>query len=180
MSRRLARASGSSSITRIRPTGRAVSIRPSTTGEVGLGLSHPCPDSPMILTNVEGKTLVLAGTRPGGLLILSLRREPTCRVPVPEIQWAFSIAVCLNYADFLEHVIPANQPHFDDWVVVTCRSDEPTFRVCERHGVRTVFCPYFAKNGSPFNKALAINLGLAHLKCSDWMIHIDADTVLPG
>ncbi len=91
-----------------------------------------------------------------------------------------AVTVCLNYADFLDQVLPANQSHFDDWVVVTCLSDVPTFRVCERHGVRTVFCPYFAKNGSPFNKALAINLGLAHLNCSDWMIHIDADTVLPG
>ncbi|MBV8126813.1 MAG: glycosyltransferase family 2 protein [Planctomycetaceae bacterium] len=91
-----------------------------------------------------------------------------------------AVTICRDYADFLEHVIPANQPHFDDWVVVTCHSDEPTFRVCERYGVRTVFCPYFAKNSSPFNKALAVNLGLAHLKCSDWMIHIDADTVLPG
>jgi hypothetical protein len=87
--------------------------------------------------------------------------------------------VCLNYADFLEHSIRANQSHFDDWVVVTSKEDLDTLSVCERYGVRTVFCPYFRKNASPFNKALAINLGLAHLKCSDWMIHIDADTVLP-
>ena len=39
MSRRLARASESSSMIRIRPAGRAVSIGPSTTGEVGSGLS---------------------------------------------------------------------------------------------------------------------------------------------
>ncbi len=91
-----------------------------------------------------------------------------------------AVTVCLDYADFLEHAIPANQPHFDDWVVVTCQEDDATLRVCERHGVRTVFCPYFQKHNAPFNKALAINLGLAHLRCSDWMIHIDADTILPG
>ncbi len=91
-----------------------------------------------------------------------------------------AVTVCLDYADFLDQAMPANLPHFDDWVVVTSRDDESTLRVCERHGVRTIFCPYFTKNSSPFNKALGINLGLAHLKCSDWMIHIDADTVLPA
>jgi hypothetical protein len=90
-----------------------------------------------------------------------------------------AVTVCLHYADFLEHSIRANQSHFDDWVVVTSKEDQDTLRVCERYGVRTALCPYFKKNASPSNKALAINLGLAHLKCSDWMIHIDADTVLP-
>lgn len=90
-----------------------------------------------------------------------------------------AVTVCLQYADFLEHSIRANQAHFDDWVVVTSKEDQDTLRVCERYGVRIAFCPYFKKNASSFNKALAINLGLAHLKCSDWMIHIDADTVLP-
>ena len=90
-----------------------------------------------------------------------------------------AVTVCLNYADFLEHSIRANQSHFDDWVVVTSKEDRDTLVVCERHGVRAVFCPHFKKNSSSFNKALAINLGLAHLKCSDWMVHLDADTILP-
>ncbi len=89
-----------------------------------------------------------------------------------------AISVCLNYADFLEQTIRVNQSLFDDWVVVTSQADAATIAVCQRYGVRTAFCPYFQRNES-FAKALAINIGLAHLKLEDWVVHLVADTALP-
>lgn len=90
-----------------------------------------------------------------------------------------AVIVCLSYDDFLEQTIRVNLPHLDEVVVVTHQDDKGTRAVCERYGVRPVFCPYFESKGSPFNKALAINLGLANLSCSDWMLHLDADIALP-
>jgi len=90
-----------------------------------------------------------------------------------------AVSVCLHYDDFLEQTIRVNQSLFDDWVVVTAHEDEATIRVCERYGVRIARCPYFQRGGESFAKALAINIGLAHLKIEDWVCHLDADTALP-
>lgn len=89
-----------------------------------------------------------------------------------------AVSVCLNYDDFLEQTIRVNQSLFDDWVVVTAKEDQATRNVCERHGVRIALCPYFERN-ERFAKALAINIGLAHLRLEDWVVHLDADTALP-
>ena len=89
-----------------------------------------------------------------------------------------AVSVCLHYDDFLEQTIRVNQSLFDDWVVVTAREDQATRNVCERHGVRIALCPYFERN-ERFAKALAINIGLAHLRLEDWVMHLDADTALP-
>ena len=89
-----------------------------------------------------------------------------------------AVSVCLHYDDFLEQTIRVNQSLFDDWVVVTSKEDQATRNVCERHGVRTALCPYFHRN-EKFAKALAINIGLAHLRLEDWVVHLDADTALP-
>ena len=90
-----------------------------------------------------------------------------------------AVTVCLHYDDFLEQTIRVNQSLFDDWVVVTSQADAGTIAVCQRYGVRTAFCPYFQRGGEKFAKALAINIGLAHLKLEDWVVHLDADTALP-
>ena len=90
-----------------------------------------------------------------------------------------AITVCLHYDDFLEQTIRVNQSLFDDWVVVTSQGDTGTIAVCQRYGVRTAFCPYFQRKGESFAKALAINIGLSHLKLEDWVLHLDADTALP-
>jgi hypothetical protein len=90
-----------------------------------------------------------------------------------------AVTVCLNYADFLEHTIRHNQAHFDDWVVVTMKEDKDTRTVCDRYGVRNVFCPHITRGDSAFNKALAINQGLASLGGKEWTVHLDADTILP-
>ena len=45
--------------------------------------------------------------------------------------------------------------------------------------MRTALCPYFERGGELFAKAMAINIGLAHLRINDWVCHLDADTTLP-
>jgi hypothetical protein len=90
-----------------------------------------------------------------------------------------AVSVCLHYDDFLEQTIRVNQSLFDDWVVVTSGTDTGTMTVCARYGVRMAFCPYFKSPGTDFDKARAINIGLAHLKLGDWVLHLDADTALP-
>ena len=89
-----------------------------------------------------------------------------------------AVSVCLHYDDFLEHTMRVNQSLFDDWVVVTEKEDTKTRDACTRYGVRTALCPYFQRGGEKFAKALAINIGLAHLKLEDWVLHLDADTAL--
>src|SRR5271157_1269569 len=61
MSRRLARASGSSSMTRIRPAGRAVSIGPSTTGEGWFGALASVPRFSDDSNKCRGENLVARG-----------------------------------------------------------------------------------------------------------------------
>jgi len=90
-----------------------------------------------------------------------------------------AVTVCVNYADFLERTVQENHALFSDWVIVTSKTDTATLKVCERHGLRPILCPYFTKGAATFDKGRAINLGLAHLTCTDWIIHIDADTALP-
>ena len=54
-----------------------------------------------------------------------------------------AVSVCLHYDDFLEQTVRVNQSLFDDWVVVTDKSDTKTRDVCTRYGVRTATLPLF-------------------------------------
>jgi hypothetical protein len=90
-----------------------------------------------------------------------------------------AVIVCVNYADFLAETLPYNLQHFDDVIVVTSHTDQETVRVCERNSVEHFKTDVFTEYGDPFNKGKAINLGLSNLKKRDWLLHIDADIVLP-
>ena len=100
-----------------------------------------------------------------------------------------AVTVCNGYSDFLEHTARVNQNCFDNWIIVTTQEDKGTLAVCERYGLRVAYCPYFTRYGSSFNKALGINIGLAHMPMDltrngvkaegVWICHIDADTALP-
>jgi hypothetical protein len=89
------------------------------------------------------------------------------------------VTVCVEYDDFFELAVRQNQAHFDDWVCVTTAADKGTHAVCERYGIRAVNCPYFRGRFNRLDKARAINYGLAHLTCRDWLLHLDADIALP-
>lgn len=64
-------------------------------------------------------------------------------------------------------------------VVVTTPQDKRTQALCAKYGVKCLQTEVFYAEGDTFNKARGINHGLAHLKTSNWILHLDADTILP-
>jgi len=90
------------------------------------------------------------------------------------------LTVSVGYADFLEETLRENLDHFDEFAVVTARDDKATQAVCHRHGVICVKTDVYREDPlDRFNKGLMINLGLAHLRNRGWLLHLDADIVLP-
>jgi len=90
-----------------------------------------------------------------------------------------AVIVCYNYSDFLEATIAENLQHLDRLVVVSHPSDRQTGRLCDKFGVDCVKTEVFHDDGDKFNKGRAINLGLSHLRHDDWILHLDADVLLP-
>lgn len=91
-----------------------------------------------------------------------------------------AVIVCVKYGDFLRETLHRNLNHFDDVVVVTCPSDRETLDLCAQWSVRTVATEvHHDRRGDVFNKGRAINMGLAHLRRLGWVLHLDADIVLP-
>ena len=90
-----------------------------------------------------------------------------------------AVIVCQNYGDFLAHTLPENINHFDRLVVVTHPDDKETIDVCNRFSVDCVKTTEMHSDGDKFNKGRCINLGLGHLRGMDWILHLDADIVLP-
>lgn len=90
-----------------------------------------------------------------------------------------AVITCHKYSDFLEHTLMENIEQLDGCVVVTSREDKETQRLCHKIGVNCVDTNVFFDKGDPFNKARGINLGLSHLRHDDWLLHLDADILLP-
>lgn len=90
-----------------------------------------------------------------------------------------AVIVCKDYGDFLAHTLPENMELLDRVVVVTHPEDKETLALCERYSVDVIKTTIMHEGGDEFNKARAINLGLAHLRHSDWILHLDADILLP-
>ena len=90
-----------------------------------------------------------------------------------------AVIICKNYGDFLTHTLPENLHHFDRLVVVTHPEDKETISLCSKYSVDCVQTTVMHEDGDKFNKGRAINLGLGHLRGLDWILHIDADIVLP-
>lgn len=90
-----------------------------------------------------------------------------------------AVVTCSHYSDFLEHTLVENLQHLDGIVVVTSRGDKDTQRLCNKLGVSCVDTNVFTDRGDAFNKARGINLGLSHLRHDDWLLHMDADILLP-
>jgi len=89
------------------------------------------------------------------------------------------VIVCVNYSDFLEYTIAENLQHLDRLVVVSHPADKQTGRLCDKYGVDCIKTEVFHDDGDKFNKGRGINLGLSHLRHDDWILHLDADVVLP-
>jgi len=89
------------------------------------------------------------------------------------------LIVSVDYADYLKHTLPSNKPHFDDLVVLTTAADTETHDVCKANGVTYVVTNAFYREGAPFNKGRGINKGFERLNRTAWILHLDADIVLP-
>lgn len=90
-----------------------------------------------------------------------------------------AVIVCKDYGDFLAHSLPENLEHFDRIVVVSHFTDKQTQSVCAKYSVDCIEAHVFDEDGDRFNKGRAVNVGLAHLQNPDWIVHLDADTVIP-
>ena len=90
-----------------------------------------------------------------------------------------AIVVCWNYSDFLAETLPWNVAHVDRLVVVTDHSDSATKAVCQKWSVECVVTDAFHEKGEDFNKGSAINVGIQSLRQMGWIVHLDADIVLP-
>lgn len=91
-----------------------------------------------------------------------------------------AVVVCLNYADFLNESLPMNLSHIDRIVVVTSHDDKDTKAVCHKWSVECLVTDAFTAKGEAFNKGAAINVGLGGLRQRGWVLHLDADIVLPN
>lgn len=87
--------------------------------------------------------------------------------------------VCVDYSDFLAWTLPHNRAQFDSMVVVTTPEDKKTQALCSHYHVKCVTTDVFYENGYAFNKAAGINVGLKSLSRKGWVVHMDADILLP-
>jgi hypothetical protein len=90
-----------------------------------------------------------------------------------------AVVVCVNYSDFLAWTIIFNRNLFDNMIVVSSVDDTDTHRVCEAYHVNCIKVENCNDENGVFNKGKLINVGLSHLKYNDWVIHMDADIILP-
>jgi hypothetical protein len=91
-----------------------------------------------------------------------------------------AITVCVNYADILALVIGHNKTVINNWIIVTDTKDRETKKLCDYHNVRCIQTDVFYENGNTFNKGKGINAGFDQLKKNGWIMHLDADILLPA
>lgn len=90
-----------------------------------------------------------------------------------------AVTICVNYGDFLAECIPYNRVHFDRWLIVTSPADMETRELCRRYNMECLVTDDFYRDGSEFNKGAAIDRGMNMMAHDGWMMHLDADIVLP-
>ena len=90
-----------------------------------------------------------------------------------------AVTVCVGYGDFLRESVKWDRHHFDKWVVVTSPTDEETREVCRANHLTCLVTEDGARDGE-FSKGRLIERGLQQLPADSWVVHKDADTVLPA
>lgn len=89
--------------------------------------------------------------------------------------------VCVNYSDYLEHVIDQNIEHINKWYVVTTDNDVKTQKLCKKYNkIQIITTNAFYEDGADFNKGKGLNLAIKQFNQDDWCLLIDADTILPS
>ena len=88
------------------------------------------------------------------------------------------VIVSVDYNDFLEITLERNSRIFDRITVVTSSSDKRCVEICEKFGASTVVTDCMYSDGAPFNKAKAINEGMASISDPDFILILDADIIV--
>lgn len=99
--------------------------------------------------------------------------KPHCKLKIE------CVITCVNHADILAHTLPHNIRHFDRIVVVTSPEDKSTQRVCDFYGVQVWLTDRFGTRWGQFSKGCGINDGLGRLDKDGWILHLDADIIVP-
>jgi Glycosyl transferase family 2 len=90
-----------------------------------------------------------------------------------------AVTTCIGYGDFLRETARVNRGLVDDLVVITAPDDDQTRGICKELCLRHVLSEEHRRDG-PFNKARLIQRGFDQIGAKDWILHIDADIVLPN
>lgn len=90
-----------------------------------------------------------------------------------------AVTVSVGCGDFLNYSLPHNVRSFDRWLIVTSPDDEETQRVCHYYNAECLVTDVMHEDGQKFNKGAAVNAGLERLDPRDWVVHLDADIVMP-
>lgn len=90
-----------------------------------------------------------------------------------------AIITCADYGDYLRETLPHNLIHFDRVLVITTPRDVETQELCRKLSVPYYASNIFYKDGERFNKARGIDYGIGYARHNEWLVHLDADTVLP-
>jgi hypothetical protein len=105
--------------------------------------------------------------------------NPPCPPAQKNKFFAECVVVCDRYHDFLGKTLPHNKYLFDKMVVVTAPEDLETQRICEYWHVECLKTDAIQSRWKKFCKGCGINVGLAHLAKTGWVVHMDADILLP-
>jgi hypothetical protein len=89
------------------------------------------------------------------------------------------LTISVHYSDFLLESVYRNRSLFDRWLIITTPSDIKTRDFCWQHNLECLISNDFYSNGTSFDKARGIDRGLSQLSMRDWVLHLDADIVLP-
>ncbi len=89
------------------------------------------------------------------------------------------VTTCVGYADFLCETLRYNLSLLDRLLVVTTSADEATRDLCHQHNLECLLTDDFYRADRDFDKARAVDRGLQLLSHRDFILHLDADIVLP-
>lgn len=95
------------------------------------------------------------------------------------------VTVCIGFADFLATTLPSVMDFVDHLTVVTSAQHYPEcFQLLlpymNTDRVTLLGTDRHLEGGADFNKGKAINDGLGVWERTDWLVHLDADVVLPA
>lgn len=89
-----------------------------------------------------------------------------------------AITTCVDYSDHLYDCL-SNREKVDRWLIITSSRDSKTIDLCESEKLDYIVTDEFYHDGAHFAKGRAINVGLRHLKPTEWILQLDADQCLP-